>query len=426
MKKLTLFTTFLIAAYIASAQWYPQTSGTAESLTSVCFTDTLHGWATGSNGIILHTNDGGDNWEEQISGTNNDLLSIFFTDSIHGWVGGSTNEWPNTQGSIYRTTDGGNIWEELYDEMSAVNGIYFIDTLNGFAATHGPIYYTTDGGETWETPREPSVMLFQHGYTSVCFPDSLNGWVTFWWINGSTGYVDSKILHTTDGGITWNCQYDIHSRSAPRLFSVYFADSLKGWAAGGFPSLWAIILKTTDGGNNWDTAYFDNPGTLYSVYFADAFNGLSVGNKGSIRYTSDGGFAWNVESSGTSNRLNGVYFTENGYGWAVGDSGTILHADYSQTVGLEKFEVQSLKSKVRSYPNPFSTSTTIGYELKQPENVSLSIYNHSGQLVFQTQENQSQGKQQLLWNAEGHTDGIYYFRLQAGEQIAAGKMVKVK
>ena len=77
-------------------------------------------------------------------------------------------------------------------------------------------------------------------------------------------------------------------------------------------------------------------------------------------------------------------------------------------------------------PNPFTTSTTIEYELKQPEKVSLTIYNHLGQLVYKAQENQTQGKQQLQWKAESYADGIYYFRLQAGDAVANGKMVKIK
>jgi len=84
------------------------------------------------------------------------------------------------------------------------------------------------------------------------------------------------------------------------------------------------------------------------------------------------------------------------------------------------------ESEIRCYPNPFSTSTTIEYELKQPEKVTLSIYNHLGQLFYQIEENQSQGKQKLIWNAEGYADGIYYYRLQVGDAVANGKMVKVK
>ena len=81
---------------------------------------------------------------------------------------------------------------------------------------------------------------------------------------------------------------------------------------------------------------------------------------------------------------------------------------------------------IKIQPNPFSTSTTLSYELQQPEIVQLSIFNQLSQLVYQTQENQPQGSQKLIWNAEGYADGVYYYRLQVGEQVATGKLVKVK
>ena len=78
------------------------------------------------------------------------------------------------------------------------------------------------------------------------------------------------------------------------------------------------------------------------------------------------------------------------------------------------------------HPNPFSTSTNIKYELQQPTAVQITIYNHLGKQIEVIQQQQLTGKQQVVWNAEGLTDGIYYFRLQAGEQTANGKMVKVR
>lgn len=83
-------------------------------------------------------------------------------------------------------------------------------------------------------------------------------------------------------------------------------------------------------------------------------------------------------------------------------------------------------NKLTISPNPFNTSATLSYELKQPENVYLSIYNHLGQLIYQTKEIQPQGKQQLIWNTEGYADGIYYYRLQVGDKVANGKMVKAR
>ena len=83
-------------------------------------------------------------------------------------------------------------------------------------------------------------------------------------------------------------------------------------------------------------------------------------------------------------------------------------------------------SDLQTAPNPFNTSTTIEYELKQPEKVILTIYDYLGKQIEVIQENQSQGFQNVIWNAERLPDGIYYFRLKAGEQIANGKLVKAK
>ena len=49
-----------------------------------------------------------------------------------------------------------------------------------------------------------------------------------------------------------------------------------------------------------------------------------------------------------------------------------------------------------------------------------------GQLVYQTKERQSQGIQKLIWNAEVYPDGIYYYKMQVGNQVANGKLVKVR
>ena len=81
---------------------------------------------------------------------------------------------------------------------------------------------------------------------------------------------------------------------------------------------------------------------------------------------------------------------------------------------------------IKVFPNPITTSTTIEYELKQLQEVTLAIYNYLGEQVEVVQENQPQGKQQLIWNAEGLSDGIYYYSLQAGEQVSNGKIVKVR
>jgi len=419
MKKLLLATLLSIICSGLFAQWYSQTSGTYQNLRSVYFTDSLNGWIVGSSGVMLHTVNGGTNWDIQISSTDETLTYVFFTDSIHGWIAGYIPQGYISYGILYRTLDGGNSWERFgfgWDYNTVDEEIYFIYSINGWTSKYR---HTTDGGENWVT------QFTGHTNTigGVYFIDSLKGWVAgSWWVGG-TGYVHSLIFHTNDGGNTWESQFD---GAGSYLKSVYFTDNLNGWVAGGRPIISEIILKTTDGGNNWNTSYYNNYGCLNSIYFADAFNGLAVGHEGSILYTSNGGNTWETEPSGTTNDLQSVYFSENGYAWVVGYGGTILHADYSQIVGSHESEAKNIQSNVRYYPNPFTTSTTLSYELQNPEKVSLSIYNQMGKQVYQTQENQVKGKQQLTWSADGFADGIYYYRLQVGDAIANGKMVKVR
>lgn len=80
---------------------------------------------------------------------------------------------------------------------------------------------------------------------------------------------------------------------------------------------------------------------------------------------------------------------------------------------------------LKNSPNPFTTSTTIEYYLAQPSEVTISFFNKFGKQVDLIQQKQQQGKQQVVWNAEGLSTGIYFFRLQAGDHLSKGKIVKI-
>jgi len=97
--------------------------------------------------------------------------------------------------------------------------------------------------------------------------------------------------------------------------------------------------------------------------------------------------------------------------------------DACETVGFSEFPENI---KILIYPNPFSTSTTIEYQLDQPSDVTLTIFNHLGEQVELIRHHQQSGKQQITWNAEGLPPGMYFYTIQAGDQVATGKMVLVR
>jgi hypothetical protein len=88
--------------------------------------------------------------------------------------------------------------------------------------------------------------------------------------------------------------------------------------------------------------------------------------------------------------------------------------------------VDILFNSFNIFPNPFATSTTIEYQLKQPSDVIITVFNHLGKQVEMIQRHQTTGKQQVSWNAEGLPSGMYFFTLKAGAQVASGKMVLVQ
>ena len=86
----------------------------------------------------------------------------------------------------------------------------------------------------------------------------------------------------------------------------------------------------------------------------------------------------------------------------------------------------------QNFPNPFNPSTTIRYNLPEPGDVNLSIYNVYGQLVqILVNEYQSAGIYQAQWNSQhltGQTvsSGIYLYRLSTQGHIFSKKLMLLR
>ena len=86
------------------ATWEPQSSGVFEHpLRKIHFVDALTGWIAGSDGIVIHTKNGGKDWVRQRTNTFNDLIDIQFLSPQEGWAVG---DW----GTALHTRDGGKTW----------------------------------------------------------------------------------------------------------------------------------------------------------------------------------------------------------------------------------------------------------------------------------------------------------------------------
>src|SRR5437879_8145556 len=138
----------------AGAHWVWQNPlPQGNTLYGVSFTDANTGTATGDNGTIVRTSDGGDSWSIQSSGTTNTLYGVSLTDADHGTAVGAS-------GTILRTTDGGKAWSsQTSGTTNGLLAVSFTDANTGTAVgENGTIVRTTDGGNTWggQTSGTPS------------------------------------------------------------------------------------------------------------------------------------------------------------------------------------------------------------------------------------------------------------------------------
>ena len=80
-----------------------------------------------------------------------------------------------------------------------------------------------------------------------------------------------------------------------------------------------------------------------------------------------------------------------------------------------------------AYPNPFNPSTTFEFDLPRQSFVTLEIFSilgeHVSTLIF---KELMAGKHKFIWNAGNLTNGVYLYRLNAGEYNNVGKISLVR
>lgn len=97
------------------------------------------------------------------------------------------------------------------------------------------------------------------------------------------------------------------------------------------------------------------------------------------------------------------------------------------SISIESIDQTAAVHYINVYPNPFSTTTNIEYELKIPRNVQIRIFNHLGQIVESIDKgNIRQGNHQYMWNSSGLPNGVYFVQVSAGQEVATKKVIKIR
>lgn len=252
---------------------------------------------------------------EQRGQKGKDLIAVYFVDSKRGWAGGDG-------GFILHTEDGGRIWaQQRIATTENINDIYFRNREDGYLLAGNRIFVTDDSGQTWREGARFQPATFagaEPELYSVRFTSKKKGWA-IGSVSRRDRVVDSLVLHTSDGGISWQRQ---RVPTKDEVIHLDFAGDKHGWIVGAS----GVVLRTTDGGETWTKQTSNTTATLYHIDFRNERLGWAVGSGGTIISTADGGETWRAVASPVRATLLNVAFINEDDGWAVGRGGVILRS----------------------------------------------------------------------------------------------------
>jgi hypothetical protein len=109
--------------------------------------------------------------------------------------------------------------------------------------------------------------------------------------------------------------------------------------------------------------------------------------------------------------------------------------NYTATFGASTFPIgiRQISSAVnefklnQNYPNPFNPTTRISFSIDKSNYVDLRLYDILGREVkVLLSQPMSPGEYEIDFKAENLASGMYYYRLQSGDNVAVKKMTLVK
>jgi len=423
------------------------TQVTNNDLFAIQFTDDNHGWAVGSYGTVIYTIDGGQKWTEQSFGSQIDFYDLQFLDDYTGFIVGVKYVGPHLYGIVYKTDDGGQNWNLSYlsESSMVVNSISFVNDQNGFitgysygeSGTNGLMIKTVDAGINWESTQvnaniiEIDNIMFNQGDRK----EMITGWATGK-INIGPSEV-SVILKSVDMGDTWNSVFI--NNDELNISDVSFYDYEYGISATDNGD----ILMTNNGGIDWTTHSMDQY-KLNDVLYVDINYAIAIGDDGAILSTYDNGKHWVIEHTRFETNLNAICSTSEDFMWIAGNEGTLFYMrkpTNNDEIEMEWIHKEGVVSGLnnnsntktndgpfvnhKNYPNPFSSKTTISFQLDQSSDVKLEIYNMNGQLITTLKDQVLEtGNHEVIFDANALPSGIYTYVLRAGNHVENGKMIK--
>lgn len=214
-------------------------------------------------------------------------------------------------------------WELILDRPTpAFQGIDFVSNDEGWLVAGGGILHTTDGGATWQEAAKITAI-------DIDFADAAHGW--------AVGY-GGTIYATADGGGTWSEQVSGTSLHLSDVFALSPSEAFAVGSSEGFGDLIELpfagaLVHTADGGTTWNAIELP-PNSWFSEINFVGDSGWAAGKRcgAVVNYgcpdatvvilrTADRGQTWTAsELDDTLDQVRSLTFLDESTGWAIGVS----------------------------------------------------------------------------------------------------------
>jgi photosystem II stability/assembly factor-like uncharacterized protein len=337
---------FLAVCGVVRAQWEMESSNTTADLRGI---DSVGGgvvWASGTNGTVLRTEDGGYLWQACAVPPGAEHLDFRGVQAFDANTAIVMSSGKGDLSRLYKTTDGCQTWKLVFTNPYAPDGFFdailFLDRQHGMVlsdpspvnftpSTEYPgdfrIRVTADGGATWgpvsapERPRPGNGLhplrdeaAFAASNSSMATKD---GW--FWFATSASRVASRRLFESAENtkflfestycagamdpfshecGQPWvdfrNAIAPInHSTGSSGIFSIQFRTTVIGVVVGGDylkpDDRYETAAYSFDGGDSWRPAQTQPHGYRSAVaYDAATTTWITVGPNGTDISTDDG------------------------------------------------------------------------------------------------------------------------------------------
>lgn len=329
-----------VGAQATGLQWQPQSSGTTARLRGISAVSAQVAWASGANGTLLRTINGGAQWDLLSKPPGAEKLDFRDIDAIDNRVAYALSIGSGETSRIYKTTDAGAHWDLQFantDPKVFLDAMAFWDEDHGLAFSDSVdgrfvILITADGGKSWDqVPQHrlpaalPDEGAFAASGTNVAVSGRDQAWI---------GTTASRVLRTTDRGRTWQvAPTPVANGPATGIFSIAFRDSRNGAVVGGNYQRESAAVNnaafTSDGGVTWTLVQERGLSGFRSVvsWMPGTRSVMAIGPAGAD-WSVDDGHSWTPlvidATAGQPSGFDAFSFAPGtNVGWATGSGGRI-------------------------------------------------------------------------------------------------------